>query len=293
MSTIRSVFSLLKNTVVEWWQDHAPRSAAALSFYAMLSLAPLVLIVITVVGLVVGRNEAQSVIQEQVRNTVGSRGADVIAQVIVGAGQSKAGAISSLVGFVVLLFGASGVFGQLQVALNTMWEVRPKPGQGVKGILRKRLVSFAAVLGIGFMLLVSMVSSAAINLLSHKFDQWIGMPAWSVQFLNLLVSLAVITVLMAFLYKVLPDAVIRWSDVWVGAFVTALLFTAGQFLIGLYLGFSSTSSAYGAFGSLVALLIWVYYSAQIVFLGAEFTQVYANRFGERIKPEEYAESTAA
>jgi membrane protein len=196
--------------------------------------------------------------------------------------------LASVVGFVTLLFGASGVFGQLQTSLNAIWGVQPKPGRGLFGIVRDRFLSFGFILAIGFLLLVSLVLTAAIAFLGQQFGSMIpGMEAL-VQSLNSILSVAVITLLFAMLFKFLPDARIAWHDVWIGAFITAALFTVGKFALGFYLGKSGVASSYGAAGSLIVLLLWVYYSSQIVFFGAELTQVYANRFGSHVAPSSNA-----
>jgi membrane protein len=207
---------------------------------------------------------------------------------IAGASQTSDSIFAAVIGFVVLLFGAAGVFGQLQDALNTMWEVKPKEGRGILGIIKDRFVSFGMVLGIGFLLLVSLVISAGLAALGNFL---VGLlPAYEIimQIISFVVSFAVISLLFALLFKYLPDAKVAWGDVWLGAVVTALLFTIGKELIGLYLGRSAVASTYGAAGSLVVLLLWIYYSGQILFFGAEFTQVYANMFGSRIVPAEGA-----
>src|SRR5690606_5334067 len=185
--------------------------------------------------------------------------------------------------------GASGAFAQLQDSLNTIWEVKPKEGRGIKGMLRDRFLSFSMVLVIGFLLLVSLAISAVLSGIGKFLADLLPMPGAVMQALNFGISFAVTSLLFALIFKVLPDAEIRWRDVWVGAAVTALLFSVGRFLIGLYLGRSSVGSPYGAAGSLVVLLLWVYYSSQILFLGAEFTQVYTNRFGRKIRPKPNAE----
>jgi membrane protein len=198
--------------------------------------------------------------------------------------QPSTGLLATVVAVITLLFGASGVFGQLQDALNTVWGVEPKEGRGVWGFIKDRFLSFVAVVGTGFLLLVSLVLSSALAAVGKWFSGVLPLPEAVLQALNFLVSFVVITGLFALIFKVLPDARVAWRDVWVGAALTALLFTIGKFAIGVYLGKSNVASAYGAAGSLVIVLVWVYYSAQILLYGAEFTQVYANRRGERIVP---------
>jgi membrane protein len=276
---------LIKATFTEWSEDKASRLAAALSYYTLFSVAPLLIIAIAVAGLVFGRQAASEQILDQVREMTGPQGADAVRMLLRSAGQTGTGILATLVGVAVLLVGASGAFAQLQDALNTVWDVKARPGRGFKGVLRDRFLSFSMVLVIGFLLLVSLVLSAALAALGKYLSQALPIPSAVMQALNFAISFAVTTFLFALIFKVLPDVRIRWREVWVGSLATALLFSVGRFLIGLYLGRSSVSSAYGAAGSLVVLLVWVYYSAQILFLGAEFTQVYASRYGRRLEPK--------
>lgn len=285
---IKDLLPLLKNTVQEWSEDKASRLAAALSYYTIFSLAPLLVIIIAIAGLVFGEETAQQALVGQIEWLVGEEGAFAIQEMIAGASQTEDNIIAATVGFVVLLFGAAGVFVQLQDALNTMWEVQPKEGRGILGMIKDRFVSFGMVLGVGFLLLVSLVISALLAALGNFL---VGLlPAYEIimQIISFVVSFAVITLLFALLFKYVPDAKVAWGDVWLGAIVTALLFTIGKELIGLYLGRSAVASTYGAAGSLVIVLLWIYYSGQILFFGAEFTQVYANMFGSRIVPAEGA-----
>jgi membrane protein len=280
---------IAKETFSEWSEDKASRLAAALSYYTLFSVAPLLIIAIAVAGLAFGREAATDQIVGQIRGMVGQEGAEVIQTILQNASKTSTGIVATIVGVVTLLIGASGAFGQLQDSLNTIWEVKPKAGRGVKGMLRDRFLSFSLVLVIGFLLLVSLVLSAVLAGVGKYLSDALPMPSFVLQAVNFAISFAVTTLLFALIFKVLPDAYIRWRDVWVGAAVTALLFSIGRFLIGLYLGRSSVGSAYGAAGSLVVLLLWVYYSSQVLFLGAEFTQVYANRFGSKMRPKPNAE----
>jgi len=279
---------LLKETIQEWQEDKASRLAAALAYYTVFSLAPLLIIAIAIAGSIFGPEAARGEIVEQIQGLVGTEGAKVIETAIQNANRPNVSSIASIISIIVLLFGASGVFAQLQDALNTVWGVQPKPGRAVKGFLQKRLLSFSVVLGIGFLLLVSLIVSAALSALSnYASDVLLGVGfLWSL--LNWVLSLGVITLLFAMMYKFLPDVKISWSDVWIGAIITAILFTIGKSLIGMYLGRGSFASTYGAAGSLVIFLAWVYYSAQILFIGAEFTQVYASKFGSNIVPDKHA-----
>ncbi|MGP1387752.1 MAG: YihY/virulence factor BrkB family protein [Thainema sp.] len=289
----KQIWQLLKETFTEWQQDKASRLAAALSYYTAFSLAPLLILAIAIAGAIFGQEAARGELVGQLQGLIGQDGAEFIETAIDNANRpsSNSGLIASLISLVILLFGASGVFTQLQDALNDIWNVTPKPDQGIKLIVQKRVLAFGMILVIGFLLLVSLVLSTAISALTTFMTGWVADFSWLWQIVNLALSLAVITGLFALIYKYLPDARVRWNDVLTGAFITALLFTIGKFLIGLYLGNSSFSSTYGAAGSLIVILAWVYYSAQILFFGAEFTQVYARRYGSQIEPDEYATRT--
>jgi membrane protein len=277
------VWALVRETFSEWMADKAPRLGAAMAFYAILSLSPFLVIAVGIAGLIYG-GDAVSAIQAQFEGLVGSEAGRVIGEVIARTDEPAEGLAASLFGLATLLVGASGVFGQLQDALNTIWEVEPRPGRGILAVVRDRFFSFTMVLGTGFLLLVSLLLSAALAAAGGYFEARIpgGAALWEA--IHALASLAVVTGLFALIYRVVPDAEIAWRDVWIGAAVTALLFVAGKVGIGLYLGRGSVGSAYGAAGTLLVLLVWIYYSTQILFLGAEFTQVYANRYGSRIEP---------
>jgi membrane protein len=285
----KAIVGLLKETWTEWQEDKASRLAAALAYYTAFSIAPLIIIAIAIAAVVFGEEAAQGGIEDQLRGLLGPQGANAVEEIIKNSDKPKEGSIATIISVVILLFGASGVFGQLQDSLNTIWEVAPKPDRGIMGFIKDRFLSFTMVLGIGFLLLVSLLLSAVLATLSNFLGHLIpGLTfLWSI--LNFLISFGVITVLFALIYRVLPDAKIAWGDVWIGSIITALLFTIGKSLIGLYLGNSSVGSTYGAAGSFVVLLLWVNYSAQILFFGAEFTQVYANKYGSRIVPTSNAE----
>ena len=285
----KEAFSLLKATVFEWLDDQAPMLGAALAYYTVFSLAPLLIITIAIAGLVFGAEAAQGQIFDQLRGLLGDASGKAMEEIVESASaEPKTGVVATVIGIVTLIFGASGVFGQLQASLNIIWGVQPKPGRGILGIIRDRILSFGFILVVGFLLLVSLLLTAAIAFVGKQFGTMVpGMEAL-IQLLNAILSLAVITLLFAMMFKILPDANIAWRDVWIGAFITALLFTIGKFALGFYLGRSGVASSYGAAGSLIVLLIWVYYSSQIVFFGAEFAQVYANRFGSRVTPSSNA-----
>jgi membrane protein len=285
----QETFSLLKATAFEWLDDQAPTLGAALAYYTVFSLAPLLIISIALAGLVFGAEAAQGQIFDQLRGLLGDAGGKAMQEIVQStSAEPKTGVVATVIGFVTLLFGASGAFGQLQASLNIIWGVQPKPGRGILGIIRDRILSFGFILVVGFLLLVSLLLTAAIAFVGKQFDAMVpGMEAL-IQILNSILSLAVITLLFGMMFKILPDANIAWRDVWIGAFITALLFTLGKFALGFYLGRSGVASSYGAAGSLIVLLLWVYYSSQIVFFGAEFTQVYANRFGSHVTPSSNA-----
>jgi membrane protein len=285
---VKTAWSVIKETATDWSDDKAATLAAALAYYTLLSLAPLIVLAVAIAGLAFGEEAARGEISEQIGGLVGAQASEAIETIASNANAPDTGVLSTVIGIVVLLFGASGVFGELQTSLNTIWEVEPKPGRGILGVLKDRFFSFTMVLGVAFLLLVSTVLSAAIASLGKFLEHTLpgGEALWAV--LNFTISLGIITLLFALIYKIIPDAKIHWRDVWVGAGVTAVLFSIGKLLVGLYLGKSTFVSSYGAAGSIVALVVWVYYSSQVVFLGAEFTQVYARRFGSHIEPSKDA-----
>ena len=285
---MKGLIELFKQTIQEWSEDKAPRLAAALAYYTVFSLAPLLVIVIAIAGLVLGREAVQNQIVQQIGGLIGTDNASAVQTMIAGASQRGSGIVATIIGVVTLLFGASGVFGQLTDSMNTMWEVQSKPVNGILGFIKSRFLSFTMVLGIGFMLLVSLVLSAALSALGAFMNGLFPGFETLMGILNFIISFGVIMLLFALLFKFVPDAKIAWKDVWLGAAVTALLFTIGKFAIQLYIGRSNFASTYGAAGSVIVILLWVYYSAQILFFGAEFTQVYANKYGSRVAPDKNA-----
>ena len=285
------MWRLMKDAASDWSRDRAPRLGAALAYYTVFSLVPFLVVVIAVIGLVFGEVAAQSAILSQIAELVGEQTAAAIKDMIQRANQPSTGLFATAVAVATLLIGASGVFGQLQDALNTVWGVEPKEGRGVWGFIKDRFLSFVAVLGTGFLLLVSLIFSSALAAFGKWFDGLLPLPEAVLQLMNFAFSFLVVTGLFALIFKVLPDAKVAWRDVWIGAALTSALFTIGKFALGVYLGKSNVASAYGATGSLVLVLLWVYYSAQILLYGAEFTQVYANRVGERIVPTPDAKVT--
>lgn len=274
-------------TFREWQKDNASRLAAALAYYTIISLPALVMLIIAFAGMVLGEEAARGQIVHQLQSLFGLEGAKSIEEMIAIASKSESKSLqASLFGFATLIFGATAVVVQLQDSLNTIWNVTAKPGNFIKSFLLNRILSFGMILSVGFLLLVSLVISAGISLLSDSLGTITPHGFW--RLIDFLVSLTLIAGLFALMFKYLPDAKIAWNDVIIGAVLTSLLFNLGKLLIGIYLGNSQIGTTYGVAGSLVILLIWVYYSAQIFFLGAEFTQVYARNHGSRIEPKEFA-----
>ena len=284
----KAFWGLMKSTATEWSEDQAPMLGAALAFYSVLSIAPLLLIAVAVASVVYGEQAASGELADKLKKFVGDQGADAMQTMLQNAHKPGAGPIAALVGFGTLLFAASGVFGQLQTSMNTIWEVQPKPGRGLLGMVKDRFLSFAMVLGTGFLLLTSLILSTVVSATLSVVQNMAPGLKPLLAFSDTLVSAVVVILLFALIFKLLPDAKVAWRDVWVGSALTTILFLIGKALIGLYLGRSSYGSAYGAAGSLVILLVWIYYSAQILFFGAEFTQVYANRYGSQIRPSSNA-----
>jgi membrane protein len=285
--SLKSAGSLLKETASEWLNDNALRLSAALAYYSTFSIAPLLVIALAIAGWIFGREAASGLLDRQLQTLLGGAAAEGVKGLLTSASKPASSVLAGVLGIVALLLGASGVFGQLKDALNTIWEVRKKPGQAISGFIRERLLSFGMVLVIGFLLLVSLLLTAAVSGLTEYFGSGLAGPVLTG--LSSLVSFAVVTLLFAAIFKVLPDAKVQWRDVWMGAVVTGLLFEIGKSLLALYLGHQSTSSAYGAATSVVLVLLWVYYASLILFFGAEFTQVYARAHGARIEPNENAE----
>ena len=280
--TLQSLWALVKAAVQSWIDDYAPSMGAALAYYTMFSIAPLLLIVIAVAGLIFGQAAARGEILGQLQGLMGVQGAQAVQGLLESVNRPAQGVFATLLGGGLLLVGATSVFGELQNALDRIWRAPARDHSGgLLGLVRARLLSFGMVLGIGFLLMVSLVASAALSALGNwwgpVFAGWRGLA----HAINAVVGLALVTVLFAMIYKIMPRVRVRWSDVWVGAGVTAMLFTIGRVLIGLYIGGTGVASGYGAAGSLVVLLVWVYYSAQIFLMGAEFTWVYAHTFGSR------------
>jgi membrane protein len=289
LESLERRWPLFGKTINEWLEDNVPSLGAALAYYTALSIAPLLVIALAIAALFLGEEAAHGGVMQQMKSLIGEQGAKAIEDMIASANKPSSGILATVLSVVVLLFGASGVFGQLQHSLNTIWEVEPKPGRGLWGMIRDRFLSLAMVLGIAFLLLVSLVLDAALSALTKLLGPVSQSLPWLAEAIHLGVSFIVIALLFAMLFKFLPDAKIAWRDVWLGSLLTAALFIVGKFAIGLYLGHSGMASSYGVAGSFVVLLVWVYYSAQILFFGAEFTQVYSNLYGSRIVPAENAQ----
>lgn len=278
---IKSFFSLVKKAVMAWIDDYAPSMGAAIAFYTVFSLAPLIIIVLAVAGFFWGQEAVQGQLMGQIGGLLGQDGAQAIEGVVSSSAQEKEqGIVATVSSLIVLAVGATTVFAELQSALDRIWEVpASEKKSGIWNMVRSRLLSFGLVLSLAFLLLVSLVVSTALAALGG----WMGglMPGWEsmLQILNLIVSFAILTVLFAMIFKFMPQVHVAWRDVWVGALLTALLFVIGKYLIGLYVGKSSVASSYAAAGSLVVVLLWVYYAAQVFLLGAEFTWVYATEHG--------------
>ena len=286
---LKAGWELLKLTFTEWTNDNAFELSAALAFYTIFSIAPVLLIAVGVASFFLAPETATTRIVDEMQKLVGAQGANAVRQVIESSRGFGKGLWAVSVGIVTLIMGATAVFGELQSALNRIWDVEAKSDRGViMSLIVDRLRSFLIAVCVGFLLLVSLVISAVISGLQHYMNNWLPGVPWVWQTANVVTSFLVVAALFAMIYKFLPDVVISWKDVWIGAAVTALLFSAGKYLIGIYLGRTATTSAFGAAGSLVVLLFWVYYSALISFLGAEFTQVYARRYGPGIRPKKHA-----
>lgn len=281
---LRKAFTIIRETFQEYGRDKAPRLAAAMAYHTAFSLAPLLIVAIAIAGVALGQEAVQARLTAEIQSMLGPEAALAVEEILANASRPGAGLIATVIGIVTLLFGALGFFAQLQDALNTVWGLEPKPGQSLIAVIRSRVISFAMVLAVGFLLLVSLVLSAFVGAASGWLGERIALPDGTLQTLNFIIGFVVTTLLFAMIYTVLPDARIHWRDVVIGAVITSLLFTIGRLLIGLYLGNSAVSSAYGAAGSFVVLLLWIFYSSQILLLGAEFTQVYARHLGKRIVP---------
>lgn len=287
--TPERLWKVLKQAVAGWWNDNVPRMGAALAYYTLFALAPILIVAIAVAGLVFGAEAVRGEIVGQVEGLVGRDGALAVQAMLEGAAKPSSSIPATIIGIITFFLGATGAFLELQNDLDAIWRVKPKSrGSFLRDLLMQRLISFGLVLGLAFLLMTSLVVSAALAAVHTYMGNAFPGVAVLWEALNVVVSLAVITLLFAMIYKVLPDVKLAWSDVWVGGLVTAGLFTIGKLLIGLYLGTSAVASTYGAAGSVIVVLVWVYYSSQIILLGAEFTRAYVDEFGRRPPPEVFA-----
>lgn len=293
MSRKLFVWHLFRDTAKAFMDDCALRLSAALSYYSVFSLAPLLIIAMGIVGALFGEEAVRGQLNEQLGGYIGARAAESVQSMIESAGKKGEGVWATVVGFLVLLVGASGVFGQLKDALNTIWEVKAKAGMGVMGFVWDRVLSFAMVLVIGFLLLLSLVVTTVLAALSQNVRAYLPVPDAFWMLVNFCVSIFVSTFLFASIFKVLPDVRVPWRTVGLGALVTAILFEVGKFLLAFYLGRESTASSYGAAGSVILVLLWVYYAAAIMLFGAEFTRIYALATHTEVKPTRFAEPVAA
>jgi len=282
-SFVADSISLLKQTFSEWLDDKVPQLGAALAYYTVFSLAPLILLLLAIVGFLFWQK-----VTEQMSYFLDKSAIDVVQGIAQKASQPNKGVLATSIGILLALFGASGVFGQLQDALNTIWGVKTKPGVGIMGFIRSRFLSFAMVAGVCFLLLVSLVFESVLKSFSRYVQAMFPGGIVIALVVYSIFDLAVVVLLFASIFKFLPDVKIQWRDVWIGAVMTAIFFAIGKWALGLYLGSGTASSAYGAASSLITLLLWIYYSSQILLFGAEFTQVYAARAGRAFVPDKYA-----
>ena len=282
----KKIWLLIKTTVIAWSDDYAPSMGAALAFYTLFSIAPLLLIVLSITGFVFGAEAARGEIAGQLQNLMGEQSAMTVQALLQNVNKPTDGIVATIIGVVLLLIGATSVFGELQTALDRIWRAPERPPiRNIISFLRSRLLSFGMIFGIGFILMVSLIFNAALAAVSqwwslqYQFKEWLDV----LNIVDLVFGFVMTTAMFALIYKVIPSVKIRWSEVWIGALITSALFTLGKFLIGLYMAKSAVASGFGAAGSVVALLVWVYYSAQIFLLGAEFTWAYSAIFGSRSK----------
>jgi membrane protein len=282
---IQDAWPVLKQTVSEWMEDEVPLLAAALAYYTAFAMAPVLIVVIAVAGLAFDSAHVRAEVLHQMRDLLGAGGADLVRGMLEEAGRPDRSVLAMVAGVAAILIASSGLFATLNTALDKVWEVEPPKGRGVLGVIKDRFLSFTMVLGIGFLLLVSLVLSAAVAAFGKYADRHLPAAPVLLQAAYFVLGFALTTAMFAMIFKVLPDVKLRWRDVWLGAAVTAALFTVGRWLIGLYLGRGTVASAYGAAGSLAIVLVWVYYSSQVLLLGAEFTQVYTRRRGTVVEPQ--------
>lgn len=287
--TLGALARIFRRALAGWWSDDVPRLGASLAYYTLFSLAPVLVVAIAIGGLIFGAEAVRGEIVGQIKGLIGREGAEAVQAMLEGAARPSTSVPATIAGVITFFLGATGAFLELQTSLNTIWRVKPKAdGSFLRVLVLQRLISFGLVVALGFLLLTSLLVSTALaavhNYMGNAFPGVVVV--WEA--LNVIISLSVITILFALIYKVLPDRKLAWGDVWVGALVTAGLFTIGKLLIGVYLGTTGIASTYGAAGSVIVVLVWVYYSAQIILLGAEFTREYLATFGRRPAPEPFA-----
>lgn len=290
--SIKKIWSILKCTFTEFSEDNVMRLSAALAYYAMFSIGPLLVIAVGLAGLAFGHQSVRREIEQQLQSMLGPNAANTIDS-MMSSQTRQGGIITTILGLVALLFGAGGVFGALQDSLNTIWEVKPKPNLGIRGLIRARFLSLSMVLGTGFLLLVSMAFTTFLSAAAGSIGGKLGISEVLVHIANFVASFGIIALLFAMIFKYLPDVKVPFRKVWVGAILTAFLFTIGKYGLAMYLGRASTTSSYGMAGSVIIILMWVYYASVILFFGAEFTQVYAKQTGTRVVPKKYAEPVTA
>jgi membrane protein len=294
LNSIFNVFRLVKQSAIAWFDDGCPRLGAALAFYTIFSLAPVLIIGISVASFAFGRDAVQGHVVTQIQHLVGHDAALTIQGMIENAHRSQSGVMATLLGVVTLLIGATAVFGELQDAFNLIWRSKPRPRSFWLSMLISRLLSFSLVIALGFLMLASLIASAGINAFSGYLQVLAGATGPILSLISFGTSFVILTLLFALLFRVLPSAAVTWRDVWLGSVITSILFSIGKFLIGLYLGNSGVASSYGAAGSLVVILIWIYYSAQILLFGAEFTRLHSSQRVKRtsVEPTSFLESVA-
>lgn len=280
-------FSLLKEAFTEWNKDKASVWSASLAYYTVFSIGPLLLVIISILGILVSTSDVEKTITGQLSDLVGARGASFFESVARQSQSKSSGIIGTIIGVITLILGATGVFGQMKQMLNYIWGVKTKPRAGIWGLIRDRLLNFAMLGAILFIILASLLASTAITSLGTYVSDLLPLSPWILEIINFLLSLAILTLLFQFIFKILPDALIKWDHVLPGAILTAVLFTIGKTILGYYIGTSGAVSAYGAAGSLIILLLWVYYAGQILFFGAEFAKAYTLRKVGRITPGKY------
>jgi membrane protein len=288
-SRFKTVIGFLKEVMSDFSDDKVMKYSASLSYYTVFSIAPILIIIISIAGIVFGREAVTGKIFYQIKGLVGSDAAEQIQAMIANTHRSGNTFIASVISVMVLILGATGIFGEIQDSINSIWGLKSKPKRGILKIVINRLISFSLIISLGFVAMVALLLNAVVDVISTKLGQIVpGAGVYFVQVINYVLSFVIITFMFAVIFKVLPDAKIKWRDVIRGAMVTAVLFILGRYLIGIYIGKSNVASVYGTAGSIVVILVWVYYTAVILYFGAEFTKVYSIKYGSKITPNDYA-----